>query len=1196
MTKLFNHPSNETGGAMFKLRSLFVLFLFLVVSSSQSLSQPDNSSITQWLILGSFPAISFIEDEAKVLPEAGQTDNPSSLTWQKVMLQPAGVLNFLDYNMQNITYCAVYAATYIYSPEEQNIIFSIGSDDGYTMWVNQERLFSNLIFRGLTKGQDKVPARLKAGWNRILFKVINGEGGFGLAVDILDKNENPLKDLVTSYKKPDQMTPSSLSAYAFIDNIYFAPSYLENGNRIYPLVISVKNLGKSGNHRGNAILDTRISRWRSTNYTLDRSTDIIFPVNAKDLYNKVDMICGIRLYLNGKKCDDEIFKLQPEMLLQSLFQSNDLPEELIQYKKFFTDLENNARWYKTFTGSPLIYLPSDLSDCVDHVLHNEWEPFTQMLTSVFSDLIEFSTVIKQDTLHMIGQSHIDMAWLWRWPETIEVTRKTFQSALNFFKQEPDFKYIQSQAACFEWIEQNYPELFTAIQEAVKQGRFFLVGGMWVEPDLNLTGGEALVRQFLYGKRYFKEKFGVDCITGYTPDTFGYTWTLPQLLKKSGFKYFVTSKIRWNDTTEFPHSLFRWYSPDGSDILTCFPMGLNLNNNPAELANHLLKYKKEGFNNLPVLYGVGDHGGGPTRQHFEQIKKMKSLGAYPTVYHNDLDSYMDRIDNKYPGMPVYKNELYLEYHRGTLTTQGHVKKWNRRSEIAMEEAEKLAVFSGIDYPKDSLNTAWKKTLFNQFHDILPGSSIPDVYVDAEKDYKDINRITGDIIHHSMQKITANINLDKKDIPVVVFNTLNWTRDGLVTVNLEPGLTIKKVYDNNDEEKRYQQNNDQLLFIAENVPQNGYKTYWLRKGKNKNNDNDLKIGPTFLENKFLLIRINPQNGNISRLYDKRAKREILATGKEGNILQFFEDKPDQFDAWNIGYTGKSWSCDKVRSIFIKEKGPVRAVLQVIRVFGNSTFTQDYTLYNNSQRLDIKTKADWHEQHILLKAAFPVNVDANFATYDIAYGSIQRTTQPCTPGEKAMFEVAAHKYIDLSRSDYGVSLINDCKYGHDVKNNVMRITLLRSPLTPDPITRPEGYQNPYADQGEHEFVYSIYPHTGDQIEANSVRRAYELNYPLKAFVTERHIGDWEPEKSFITLDADNLILTVVKKAEDSDARVIRLYETHGKSAEAQLSFARPVQRAWKADLMENKKGELTVTEKTIPLKINPYEIYTLIVDELE
>ena len=1183
------------------LRFFCMIFILTGVLNSASPGQSGNTSINQWLVLGSFRADtihkaldrSFIRNEAGIMPKTGDKDGPSSLTWKNITVQPGEALSFSDYNLKYNTYCAVYAATYIYSPEEMNVTLSIGSDDGYTVWVNREKLSSNMVFRGLVRGQDKVPARLAAGWNRVLFKVINGEGGFGLIVDLLDKSNTPLTDLVCTNKKPDRMTPHTSSAYAFIDQIYFAPSYLDNGKRIYPFVIAVKNLGKSGNHQGKAILDTRISRWRSTNFTLDRSTDIIFPIQARELYNKMEMTSGIRLYLDGKKCDDLIFKLKPEWLLQSLFKSKELPDEIVQYQSFFADLEENAGWYKKFTGSSLIYPAGDLTDCMDHALHNEWSNFKDMLNGIFSDLMEFSTVIKRDTLHMIGQSHIDMAWLWRWPETVEVTRKTFQSAVNFFAEQPDYKYIQSQAACFQWIEQKYPDLFTAIRDAVKQGRFFPVGGMWVEPDLNLTGGEALVRQILYGKRYFKEKFGVDCVTGYTPDTFGYTWTLPQILKKSGFKYFVTTKIRWNDTTEFPHSIFYWYSPDGSDILTCFPMGLNINNSPGELANHLLKYKTEGFNNLPVLYGVGDHGGGPTRQHFQQIDKMRNLAAFPSLYHDDLDNYMERIEDKYPGLPVYKNELYLEYHRGTLTTQGKVKKWNRRSEIAMEEAEKLAVFSGIEYPKDSLETAWKKTLFNQFHDILPGSSIPEVYVDEEKDYNDINRLTGEIINASLNSIAGRIKLNKKHIPVVVFNTLSWTRDGLVTVNLEQGLSIKEVYDAKNHKLHYQQSDTQLIFMAEQVPQNGYKVYWLRKGKNNDADNGLKISPTSLENRFLRVEINGKNGNISRLYDKRAKREILAPGKEANVLQFFGDKPEQYDAWNIGYTGISRTCEKVKSIFIQEKGPVRAVLRVIREFGNSTFTQDYTLYDKSRRLDIVTKADWHEQHTLLKAAFPVKVDADFATYDIAYGSIQRTTKPKTAAEKAMFEVAAHKYVDLSRSDYGVTLINDCKYGHDVKDNVMRLTLLRSPLTPNPITRPEGYVNPYADQGEHEFVYSLYPHTGDQIEANSVRRAYELNYPLKALVTEKHKGEWEPEKSFVTLNADNLILTVVKKAEDSAARVIRLYETHGRQAQTTLHFDAPVQRAWEADLMENKKQELTVTDNSVPLKIDPYSICTIIVE---
>lgn len=1186
---------------MYILKRLLHVVMICGLFYSFSFSQTKNTAITEWLVIGSFPVDTiqnalttpFCDDEAELMPVGAVSEDSLALNWQKITVSD-GILNFYDYYVPNLTISAVYAASYVFTPQARNIVLSVSGDNSYVLWVNKEKLYTNMVLRAHTIEKEKIPVRLSAGWNRLLFKIIYTNGGYGMAANILNEQGNPVEDIVCTNKKPDSFAPPSLPAFAFIDKIYFAPSYLQEGKRIYPLVIAVKNLGQAGTHRGQAMLDTRISRWYRTEYTLNRTADIIFPIPARELFNKIDQTCGIRLYLNGGMCDDEIFKLHPEMILASLFAANDLPQSLQKYKGVLNNLDENDRWFKAFTGSGLSYVPGDLADCIDHALHEEWPQFTQMLDSVFADLLKFHTVIKQDTLHMIGQSNSNMTWLWRKSETPEIMQKAARSALSSFIEEPEFKYIQSQAAGFAMIEEQYPELFTAIQDAVTRGRFFPVGGMWVEPDLSLISGESLIRQILYGKRYFREKFGIDCITAYAPDTFGYTWALPQILKKSGFKYLITTKIRWNNTNAFPHSIFSWISPDGSDILTCLPMGLNLYNNPGVLANHLLKFKKEGYNNVPVLYGDGDHGGGPTSRHFTQIRKMAATGAYPAVYHDDLDNYMQRIEKKYPDVPDYQDELYPESNRGTLTNQAKIKKLNRRSEIALEEAEKLAVFSKLEYPSSRLDDAWEKTLFNQCNNILPGTGIPEMYVDAEKDYEAIHQITNTIIDTALQAIIGNINLNNgKDIPAVVFNTLSWNRDGLVSLQLEPGITIKEIYDKQGNKPVFQQMDNNLIFNACNVPQCGYKTWWLRKGNTEQPDSELKIGPTSLENKYLLVEINPQNGNIKRIYDKRVKREILARGKEANVLQFFEDKPEQNDAGNIMYSGASWTCEKVKSIFIKEKGPVRAILRVVREYGKSTFTQDYTLYHDNPQLDIVTRVDWREQHTLVKAAFPVNVDADFATFDLACGSIQRATKPQTPAEKAKFEVAAHKYIDLSRSDYGVSLLNDCKYGHDVNHNVMRITLLRSPLTPDPQVRSEGYVNPFADQGIHEFVYSVYPHPGDHIAANTVRRAFELNYPLHARLSKKHKGALPVEHSFVTLDADNLILTTVKKAEDSNEHIIRLYETHGKAVDATLRFSAPLQFAWKTDLMENKENSLEVNNNQVTLHVNPYEIVTLVTE---
>ena len=1188
---------------MRKFRTLLfstILITLLLFPASDTFSQSDKSLIKEWLVLGSFPSDTiqyaikkpFIEQEAGQMPKNGQKDMLSAYTWQTAQVNAAGQLNFLELGFPFNENCAAYAATYIYSPTERNANILLGSDDGVVLWLNEKRIFEKFIFRGVRRADDKIPIRLPAGWSRLLAKVINGSGGFGLIADIVDENDKTFDDIVFSVKKPSDFHPILTNAYAYIKEMSLQPSYVEKDQRYFPFKISLVNLGKKGDFPGRIIFEARRMAPKRQTFTLSGSTDVEFIVPAYEMKRMMGKKVGILVFLQGKKNDDAIIKISPAMVLQSLFRSRDLPEELEAQKPFFENIKQNEHWYKKFTGKSVDVNDPLLIQSLNLALNNKWTAFIKSIQKNYNDLLEFSHVIKQDTLHMIGQSHIDMAWLWRKQETIDVCRRTFQSAINFFDEVPGYKYIQSSAAAFAWMEEKYPDLFRQMQEQVQAGRFFIVGGMWVEPDLNLIGGEALVRQFLYGKRYFQQKFGVNCITGYTPDTFGYTWSLPQILKKAGFKYFVTTKIRWNDTTKFPYSIFHWLSPDGSDILTCFPMALNDDCNLDENANHLIAYKKEGFSDLPVLFGVGDHGGGPTRQNFQRIKEMQSLTDYPTAYYDDLDSYMQDVGKKYPDVPTYKNELYLEYHRGTLTTHGLIKKRNRKSEIALEEAEKFSTFSGVDYPKQKLDNAWKMTLFNQFHDILPGSAIPAVYADANKDYDQVDKITSQVIDEALNAIVGKIKLKGKGLPVVVFNPLSWQRSGGVSVTVDAGYSVKEVKDNDGNKVNFQQNGNKVFFFAANIPQMGYRTFWLRKGRPKNKSKII-VNKTMLDNDFFHIEINPKNGNIHSFIDKTLKRQVLASGKEGNVLQFLQDKPKQYDAWNIGYTGKSWTCDSVAQIQIIENGPARGIVRYVRKFGKSTFTQDYIIYSDIPRLDIRTYADWHEHHILAKAAFPVNVNADYATYEMAYGTIERTTHPKTPAEKAKFEVPAHKFVDLSQQDFGVALLNDSKYGHDIKDNVIRITLLRSPITPRPINPPEGYQAPYADMGKHEFVCSIFPHQGNCKQAGSIKRGYEFNYPLLAVKAKKQDGSLKQEGSFIQVSADNVILTVAKQAEDSQAQIIRLYEIYGKKSPVTIKMSKPVQKVWTVDLMEKKGKEIPITNNSISFEIEPFEIYSLMIE---
>ncbi|MCR4439735.1 MAG: alpha-mannosidase [bacterium] len=793
--------------------------------------------------------------------------------------------------------------------------------------------------------------------------------------------------------------------------------------------------------------------------------------------------------------------------------------------------------------------------------------------------------MKQDTIHVVGNAHIDMAWLWRWQETVQVCEQTFRQALEFMGKDSTFTYAQSQAQAYQWMECFHPEILAGIKEMVRRGQWLVVGGMWVEPDCNLPAGEALVRQILLGKQYLREKLGVDPRVGWTPDTFGYAWTLPQIYKKSGIDYFVTSKLWWNDTTPPEHQLFWWESPDGSRILTVVPLSYVEELGEERTLRTLLDFRQAtGVNHALVLYGVGDHGGGPTKEMLARFDHMAETRLYPTVVKSSAEAFFRATETKLD-LPIVRNELYLQTHRGTYTTQGAIKKRNRQMEVLLETAEKFASFAPLPYPEQELRRAWQGTLFNQFHDILPGSSIPEVYKDAHALYDSCQALAGSALQAALEALCAEIDTRGKGMPVVVFNPLSWDRSDVAWVRL-PGPLLEQSYevvDANGVLHAAQLHEDGLLFEVSGVPGVGYKVFWLRPAARRFWPDAPQAVPWTVQNGAWEVKLNAETGDIASVVDRTSGREVLAG--PGNQLQFFEDQPAEYDAWNIGYTGKEWRADRPTELEVIAQGPVRATLRVVRPFGSSRFVQDITLYRRLPRIDISTRADWHESHVLAKAAFPVAVQARAATYEIPYGWIQRTTVPATPAEKAMFEVPAQKWVDLTddSSLHGVSLLNDCKYGHDICGNVMRITLLRSPKNPDP----------NADMGEHEFTYSLLPHAGNWQEAESHRRAFELNYPLQVLLTQPHPGRLGKQGSFVLLDAGSgVMLSAVKRAEKGEATVLRVYELFGKETSVQVTFRERVAEAFETNLLEAIGGSVPAARRTISTKLAPFEIKTLLV----
>ena len=844
--------------------------------------------------------------------------------------------------------------------------------------------------------------------------------------------------------------------------------------------------------------------------------------------------------------------------------------------------------------------------------------------------------LKQRGIKMLGHAHLDLAWLWTVSETWKVAQRTFESVLALQKEFPSLTFCHSTPALYAWIEQHRPDLFSEIRQQIAAGRWEVVGGMWVEPDVNLPNGESLIRQVLYAQRYVLEKFGQVTKTAWLPDSFGFCWQLPQILKQGGIKYFVTQKLHWNDTTKFPYGVFWWQSPDGTKIFSLMsPPNTTgvMDTNPITMAAYAVDWEiqtnlKEAF----WLPGVGDHGGGPTRDMLQVASRWQQSPFFPKLEFTTAQNYLSGILGNNPektasnqqeaqDFPVWNDELYLEFHRGCYTTHADQKRWNRHCENLLYQAELWATFATLltttNYPKLEIEAAWKKVLFNQFHDILPGTSIAEVFVEANIAWQDVEKVGLEILDLSLKAIASQITLPSPPQPnaqpIIVFNSLNWERSEVITVPFPTKAKFGQtwqVYDCFGEKQASQQGEESLLFLAKNISAVGYRLFWLcwieginledaliKPGNNllgtpvshnKDSIPQFLVPNTFepkdwiLENELLLVIVDAKTGNLSRIFDKSNNREVLKK-EGGNQLQTFQDLGQYWDAWNIdpNYEQHPNSATQLRSIQWLEQGQVQQSLRVVRQFGQSQFCQDYILDVHSPVLKIATTIDWQEQHVLLKAAFPLNLEANYATYEIACGAIQRPTQAQTPAEQAKWEVPALRWADLGDDTYGVSLLNDCKYGYDAQPSQLRLTLLRSSCWPDPD----------ADQGFHQFTYALYPHAGSWQSAETVRRGYELNLPLKVvsdIPMETGCTSLKPVGKFLDLQAENLVLIAFKPSEDDPGQyVMRCYECQGDTAELSISSDLNLAIAFPVDLLERPTPRSEQRHLIPPWKIASFRI---------
>ncbi|MGL5833865.1 MAG: alpha-mannosidase [Waterburya sp.] len=911
------------------------------------------------------------------------------------------------------------------------------------------------------------------------------------------------------------------------------------------------------------------------------------------------------------------------------------------------------------------FKPADLDILATALDEFNWQnlaqadKFNEDLAQLRSRLLPLAGDLKQRRFNLLGHAHLDMAWLWTTDETYEVAERTFKSVLELQQDFPTLIFGHTSPALYEWIEHHRPDLFKLIQAAVRDNRWEILGGMWVEPETNLVSGESLIRQFIYGQRYYQEKFGAIAKVAWLPDSFGFTWQLPQIMQQCGIEYFVTGKLHWNDTTKFPHGCFWWESPDGTRLLTLMsPPNVTgvMDTNPLTMTNYGVDWEVQtGLQEIFWLPGVGDHGGGPTRDMLEVAAKWQESPFFPQIEFVTAEDYLRRIGEGFAqsrqdakeekkkkkkhgnaegaeGMeedqgitrhqfPIWRDELYLELHRGCYTVHADQKRYNRRCERLLYEAELWStlatvlcgnefdlqpiaakvqkILASMDFsladPEQLIEIAWKKVLFNQFHDILPGTSIAEVFTEANRDWETAIALGESLLHLALDTIATSIKLppppQKDALPIVVFNSLNWERSQIVTLE-DPNFSNQNLVfwlwdDRGNKIDAHSYSSGKLSFLAQAIPGVGYSLYWLCSTSGEKSLGKLQgeFSSNYqLENSYLKVIVNPDTGDLDSIFDKINEREILRS--PGNKLQTFTDQGQYWDAWNIDpeYEQKQLADTELKSIEWSEDSELRQVIRVVKQFNCSEFIQDYILESQASLLTIKNTVDWQETHVMVKVAFPLNLTSERATYEIPCGTIERPTNPQTPAEQAQWEVPALNWTDLTdpQVNYGVSLLNDCKYGYDAQPNQLRLTLLRAATWPDP----------QSDHGIHHFSYSIYPHQFSWREANTVRQGYELNTALHTVILDQSQppqpnNQQLPFRSkLLNLSADNLILMALQLSNNQDLKM-RCYEAHG--TEAKIAFSSDLSLELDAPLNCLESGQLSQVASELTQIIKPHQIMT-------
>lgn len=828
----------------------------------------------------------------------------------------------------------------------------------------------------------------------------------------------------------------------------------------------------------------------------------------------------------------------------------------------------------------------------------EWADSEELETAAkaarqhIADLLKEKNPQSAPSVGIVGHAHIDIGWLWPVHETNRKAARTFSSMIQLIKDYPEMTFLQSQPILIDMIQREYPSLLPKLQALAKSGNWEPNGGMWVEADCNVTSGESLVRQLLEGRKKTMEVFDYYGDTLWLPDVFGYSAALPQILKLCEIDNFVTSKINWNDTNRFPYDTFLWEGIDGTEIfthfITCRINGYNAEVGP-DISTHCWEFvqHKEVQDSVLSSVGYGDGGGGVTREMCERSRLIHDLDGCPKTRFINVSKFLARLRQQDIERPRWVGELYLENHRGTYTTQARSKRYNRKLELLLRDVEfcsLLALECGLEYPAQALENAWRTVLTNQFHDILPGSSIRQVYEVAEAEYAEVEDTLDKLKAQALKHIGSRLEVAAVGDATVVLNSLSWDRDEIIYLDAVAGSTVTNAQGDTLPSQSVTLGETTALAVHLQTPALSVTPISVQrpsKAKAKSSASPFRATKKTLRTPFYQVRFDAA-GKITRLFDNDAQRDIVQQGRRLNDLFTCEDFPMQWDAWDIDrfYRDTMVPEDRLRSRKILDDGPLQFTLRSEYAIGRrSTLQQDMIFYAHSRRIDFKTTVNWDESHVVLKVGFPVDIHSHQIRCDIQYGHVLRNTHSNSSYDAAQFEICAHKWVDISENGYGVALLNDCKYGHDTLDNMVSLTLLKSPKCPDP----------RADLGTHEFTYSLLPHTADFSVEHVVREAYALNVPLSGQKVKRGKTN-SPAYALFHVSNPNVIVECIKKAEESGATIIRLYEAGNSRGTVKLTFSQAIKTVHECNLLERKDQPLGSTEFTVRFDILPFQIKTL------